>query len=1183
MSNIEKYISPLVESQFPDFIREQGPLFLLFVEEYYKWLEDNSNLYASYDDALVDGNPLYHARRLLEYKDIDRTVDEFIVNIKEKYLKNIQFETNISKRRLIKAAHDMYGAKGSNRSLELFFKLLYGTKIEIYTPGDNILKPSDGTWVIPKYLELTQSPRNITFPGKQVTGSVSGATAFVEYIITRNINGKLIDVAFLSNLQGNFSTDEVITDDGIFLNAPKIIGSLTSIDITTPGELFEIGEIVNIVSPSGVEGLARVATIDSVTGVVRFSIIDGGWGFSNTAETTVSAKTISISNVYNTNASITAFFRDETLTQNLFSFNVSDVPEVITNGVDIKNGNTSTPSLSVVALSTQNTTTAYTSNNANLVLNQLSANVFTSNIIFENHRAIIVTNTNVSFSIGDLVVQRTGSTNNTFGVIESVSNVTALSVNTTSIGSNGIHVGTYIEQATSNASGYVTAIPRENLFTYTNVSAVSVGGVTGTFNNTSTITAYTNSAKTTTLTTFEPLDAQLAFRYVLSDTNLTTNTRWSTSNTVVLVGAPTINASIILASDIGGKYTSSSNVSATANIFAQNTTHIGLTSLLGTFYANEKTVVYGLTSNTFANTTTVFTGSAANLFVGIISDSETVRLSPDLISSNNTGGASSVRFKDMLISGANSTFGNVSSVFINNGGSGYNNTNIVTFSGGNTGAGSYGVGNASIVTDASGVITDVTLTSNVGNLIVSTPTASIVNSSGGSTGIGSGASLIPVSSLGFVKLPGGDITTPLIDILRFETKTIGTIASLTNINPGENYNINPFVLVYEPYVASYGKRDFIATITITAGAGYVNNEVVTQTISTPGIQITSNTFTGNSANSYEVFEVVYSTDGISNTATGIVYSTTRNITTGVHTTILTSNTGTWQNSINVSILTVLSNTNFNPGNKILQSTTANGILVTSNSTTLVVSNVQGTFTSGTVTSNASPTPGSTTASVSTNTVIYTLNGLTSNGTSYISNTQAYTASATAKGRVKSNSNTSYLEIKRISLFTDFTPGGTLTGGTTGTTATILSVGDDLSSLITGDNANIVANVVASEGRITSLNVVDSGYGYINDEQLTLTSLDGLRVATGQANVAKQGIGLGFYSSTRGFLDDDMYLHDGDYYQNFSYEIQSPIPLDKYSDVLKKVLHISGKKLFGRVVTAPFIEANITSNSTITIV
>ena len=183
MSTIEKNISPIVKSQFPDFYKDQGAVFIAFVEEYYKWMESNESNYASYTGTLIDGNPVYHSRRLLDYKDIDKTVDEFYVYFKEKYLKNIDFETNISKKRFIKAAHDMFGAKGSSRSFDLFFNLLYGTPIEIYTPGEDILKPSDGVWRIPNYLELSRSDRTLSFVGKQITGSLSGATAFVEYIL----------------------------------------------------------------------------------------------------------------------------------------------------------------------------------------------------------------------------------------------------------------------------------------------------------------------------------------------------------------------------------------------------------------------------------------------------------------------------------------------------------------------------------------------------------------------------------------------------------------------------------------------------------------------------------------------------------------------------------------------------------------------------------------------------------------------------------------------------------------------------------------------------------------------------------------------------------------------------------------------------------------------------------------
>ena len=987
---------------------------------------------------------------------------------------------------------------------------------------------------------------------------------------------------FLSKLDGDFTTGEVVSDDGILLDAPKIIGSLSSINITIPGELFTVGEIVSVNSANGVEAFARITSVDSVTGIVRFEIVDGGWGYSLTANTTISEKVIRVYNLTNTNTEITGFFRNETVTQNLYSFTITDVPDLINIGTEFNNSNTSSPSLSISVFATQNTSTLASANTANVVLNQISANVFSTDVIFEKNRAIIVTDDSLTFSLNDAVVQSNGLTNSVFGVVGSVVPVTVISVNTTSIGSNGIHVGTFVEQSTSGATGFVVNIPRENNFTFTNVSVVAVGTVSGSFNNTSTITSYSNSSKTISLTTFTPTRSRLGRRYILNNTNLTTNTRWSTSNTVILVGTPTTNTTILLASDIGGKVTASVNASATANLFAQNSTHIGITSSTNTFFATGKTIIYGNESNTFANTITISTGSGASFNIGTLSDTETVRLSPDLISSNNDGpGSSSVRFRDMLISGANSTYGNLNSVYIESGGTGYSNTNRVVFSGGNSGVGSFTAGNASIITNASGTITSVGLTSNVGNLIITTPSVSIVNSTGGSAGVGTGASLIPVSSLGFIKLPGADITSFLIDVLRFSTKTIGSITSLRSINPGENYNTNPFVSVYEPEVASYGKKDFTIFINVTSGAEFSTGEVVTQTINSPGVNIVSNNFTGNASLSYEVSEVVFSTDGISNTATGIIYSTTRDNLTGTHTTVLTSNTGTWRNTVNVSVLTVLSNTNFNPGNRVFQGTSANGMLVTSNSTTLVVSNVTGTFVSGAVSSNATPTPGSTTVSTVTSSSIYNMTGVTSKGVTRINNATPSTASALARGRVKTG-NSSVIDVKRISLFTDFTNGGTLVGETSGTTATIISEIEDSSTLPAGDNGIITANVVASEGRIASLEVTDSGFGYSDLESVQLLSLDGLRAANGQAITSKQGIGTGYYSSTRGFLDDNKFIFDGDYYQNFSYEIQSPIPLDKYSEVLKSVLHISGKKLFGRVVSTPSANVNVTTNSTITI-
>ena len=121
---------------------------------------------------------------------------------------------------------------------------------------------------------------------------------------------------------------------------------------------------------------------------------------------------------------------------------------------------------------------------------------------------------------------------------------------------------------------------------------------------------------------------------------------------------------------------------------------------------------------------------------------------------------------------------------------------------------------------------------------------------------------------------------------------------------------------------------------------------------------------------------------------------------------------------------------------------------------------------------------------------------------------------------------------------------------------------------------------SGNGSISTLQILNSGLGYVNNETVTLTSQDGLNSASGKANVATQGVGTKYYNSSRGFLSDNKYLHDGDFYQNFSYEIRTSIPLDEYFDTVKNVLHVAGKKLFGRMVISSNTVSTITGNSVV---
>jgi hypothetical protein len=52
----------------------------------------------------------------------------------------------------------------------------------------------------------------------------------------------------------------------------------------------------------------------------------------------------------------------------------------------------------------------------------------------------------------------------------------------------------------------------------------------------------------------------------------------------------------------------------------------------------------------------------------------------------------------------------------------------------------------------------------------------------------------------------------------------------------------------------------------------------------------------------------------------------------------------------------------------------------------------------------------------------------------------------------------------------------------------------------------------------------------------------------------------------------MYIHDGDYYQEYSYEVLTKISVDRYADMFKKVMHVAGTKFFGSAVVVE--EANV---------
>jgi hypothetical protein len=294
--SIEKYISPFIQTHFPEFYKEYGSNFIAFTRAYYEWLESV-------------GNPLEQSRSLYEYSDIDNTLDTFVKYFKNKYMLSIPESIVADKRLLSKHILDLYRSKGSLRSYELLFRILFNEDIQVYIPGNDLFRLSNNQYTRPIYIEISSNKYLSDIVGKIIYDSSLQSSAVVENYSTKIVNNETINILTLSAVTGSFRYGYKIICNDLYVNAfgnkisnfeynqlteieksdynlaisidnaPLIIGSLSSIGIINGGAGFSVGEFLNV-NGDGTGGIARVSAVRDENGKVTFNLINGGSGFS---------------------------------------------------------------------------------------------------------------------------------------------------------------------------------------------------------------------------------------------------------------------------------------------------------------------------------------------------------------------------------------------------------------------------------------------------------------------------------------------------------------------------------------------------------------------------------------------------------------------------------------------------------------------------------------------------------------------------------------------------------------------------------------------------------------------------------------------------------------------------------------------------------------------------------------
>lgn len=133
-----------VNQQLPEQLLEKAEPLIQLLKDYYSYMNEQgapSNEFASITNA----------------RDIDQADEAYLDLIQKEIARTLPKATLSDRVKLYKSMMQYYSVRGSQDSIELFFKILFGDNVEVYYPMRDVLIPSSGNWdrtaVTPAYLD----------------------------------------------------------------------------------------------------------------------------------------------------------------------------------------------------------------------------------------------------------------------------------------------------------------------------------------------------------------------------------------------------------------------------------------------------------------------------------------------------------------------------------------------------------------------------------------------------------------------------------------------------------------------------------------------------------------------------------------------------------------------------------------------------------------------------------------------------------------------------------------------------------------------------------------------------------------------------------------------------------------------------------------------------------------------
>lgn len=305
-------LSTLVASQLPEFIREDYPTFVAFLQAYYEYLETTQ-------------------ADLVTIRDIDKTLDSFIEFFKNEVAPNSpQYPFSEKNERFnLSRIKDHHLAKGSGLSYKFLFRLLFNKNVSVEYPGTQVLRASDGKWVQDVSIFAKVNVGNpddivgrlvdVVTPNKIIRVLVDRRQD-VEVEVNRYVQISPDTYEFYIDRRffGDIGISDRIRYEGVF--DASIVATTSKVTVLQKGKKFKPGQLFNIKNGDGAGSVLKIKTVDADGGIISCEFVKYGIGYLTDFTTTLVASQ-STGTIVGTGASL----------------NISTVNNSIT-GITINNG-----------------------------------------------------------------------------------------------------------------------------------------------------------------------------------------------------------------------------------------------------------------------------------------------------------------------------------------------------------------------------------------------------------------------------------------------------------------------------------------------------------------------------------------------------------------------------------------------------------------------------------------------------------------------------------------------------------------------------------------------------------------------------------------------------------------------------------------------------------------------------